>query len=197
MVRIRIAAVTTLALVLGLILPAPASAQAGSTASKPSASPSGDDHGDYEIGINFFDRVRNRGVTTTYKPGWYAGASYRITHAISVVGELGGDYKKQSGRSLYVYTFSGGVRFESGAKAQRVKPFAQLLMGTGVDNGSVGQSPTKNHFPVVTPAGGVDLGVAKHVAARLKLDFPLYATFGDVHKGLRLSLGASIPVGKK
>jgi hypothetical protein len=197
MVRIRIAAVTTLALVLGLILPAPASAQAGSTASTPSASTGGDDHGDYEIGINFFDRVRNRGVTTTYKPGWYAGASYRITHAISVLGELGGDYKKQSGTTLYVYTFSGGVRFESGTKAQRVKPFAQILMGTGVDNGSVGQSPTKNHFPVVTPGGGVDLGIAKHFAARLKLDFPLYATFGDVHKGLRLSLGASIPVGTK
>ena len=62
--------------------------------------------------------------------------------------------------------------------------------GTGIDNGSVGQSPTKNHFPVVTPGGGVDLRATKHLAARLKLDFPLYATFGDVHKGLRLSLGS-------
>ena len=32
---------------------------------------------------------------------------------------------------------------------------------------------------------------------RLKLDFPLYATFGDVHKGIRMSLGISMPVGTK
>jgi len=200
-VRTRFAAIAALALAIGLVLPAPASAQAGSPAAQTPATakpaPSGDNHGDYEIGVDFFDRVRNRGVTTTYKPGWYAGASYRITHTISVVGELGGDYKKQSGTSLYVYTFSGGARFQSGTAAARVKPFAQILMGTGMDNGGVGQSPTKNHFPFVTPGGGVDLGVATHFAARLKLDFPLYATFGDVHKGMRLSVGVSVPVGTK
>jgi hypothetical protein len=181
-------------------LPAPAAAQAGSPAppkAAPSTGPGTDDHGDYEIGVNFFDRVRNRGETTTYSPGWYAGASYRLTHAISVMGEIAGDYNSDAGTTFYIYTFSGGVRFQSGSKAARLKPFAQVLMGTGMDNGSVGQSPTKNHFPVVTPGGGVDLRATKHLAARLKLDFPLYATFGDVHKGLRLSLGASIPVGSK
>lgn len=195
MVTLRITAVATLLLIAGLS--APAEAQTPAAPASASASAGVDNHGDYEAGINLFDRVRNRGVTTTYAPGWYAGASYRIVHLISVVGEIGGDYKRSSGTSLYVYTFSGGARFQSGTKSQRVKPFAQVLMGTGVDNGSVGQDPKKNHFPVVTPGGGVDVGVAKHAAARVKLDFPLYATFGDVHKGVRLSLGVSVPVGTK
>jgi len=175
---------------------APVSAQPAAPQAT-AAHSTGDYHGDYEAGVNFFDRILNRGVTTTYSPGWHAGASYRITHVISVVGEAAGDYNKDEGTTFYVYTFSGGARFQSGAKAARLRPFAQVLLGTGMDNGAVGQSPTKNHFPVVTPGGGIDVGVAKHLAARVKLDFPLYATFGDVHKGLRLSLGASVPVGTK
>jgi len=194
-VTLRIAAVTTLLFITGLS--APALAQ---TPAPPPASSSGaglDYHGDYAAGINAFDRIRNRGETTTYAPGWFAGASYRITRVISVVGEIGADYKKESGTSFHLYTFSGGARFQSGRKAARARPFAQILLGTGLDNGNVGQSTPTNHFPVVTPGGGLDVRLAKHVAARVKLDFPLYATFGDVHKGLRLAIGASVPVGTK
>ena len=182
---IRFAAVTIL-VCIGCALPAPALAQGGS-----------DYRGDYTAGVNLFDSVRNRGETTTYSPGWFAGASYRIIPVISLVGEMAGDYNKEAGTSFYLYTFSGGARFQSGSKSARLRPFAQVLMGTGMDNGSVGQSPTKNHFPVVTPGGGIDLALTKHLAGRLKLDFPLYATFGDVHKGIRMSLGISMPVGTR
>ena len=195
---IRFAALTTLTLTLGLILPAPASAQAAAASPAPKAATAGtDDHGDYAVAVHFFDRIRNRGETTTYQPGWDAGASYRVAHLISVFTEIGGDYTTESGESLYVYTFSGGVRFQSGTRTERFKPFVQILMGTGWDNGSVGQSTPTNHFPVVTPGGGLDIRVARHLAVRTKLDFPLYATFGDVHKGFRLGIGASIPVGTR
>jgi hypothetical protein len=156
-----------------------------------------DFRGDYAAGINAFNSILNRGERTTYAPGWFAGASYRITPIISVVGELGGDYKKESGTSFYLYTFSGGARFQSGRKAARVRPFVQVLLGTGLDNGNIGQSTPTNHFPVVTPGGGADVGLSKNFTARVKLDFPLYATFGDVHKGLRLALGLSVPVGTR
>jgi hypothetical protein len=179
---------------------APALAQTpgqSSQPSKPAVATEQDYHGDYVFGINAFDRILNRGETTTYSPGWFAGASYRVTRIISVVGELGGDYKKESGTSFYLYTFSGGARFQSGRKSARARPFLQLLLGTGVDNGNIGQSTPKNHFPVVTPGGGLDVRLVKHADARVKLDFPLYATFGDVHKGFRLALGVSVPVGTR
>ncbi|HEY3883557.1 MAG TPA: hypothetical protein VGL62_00010 [Vicinamibacterales bacterium] len=191
-----IIAVTTL-LCLGGFLSAPAFAQTGSTPAPTTAtaatSAGADYHGDYEAGVNFFDRVLNRGVTTTYSPGWYAGASYRIIRVVSVVGEIGGDYKS----SRYVYAFQGGARFQSGTKSARVRPFAQVLFGSGLDNGGIGQLAARNHFPVLTPGGGTDVRIGNHLAARLKLDFPLYATFGDVHKGFRLSLGISVPLGTK
>jgi hypothetical protein len=199
-VKLGIIAVTTV-VCLGGVLSGQAFAQTGTAPAPAAASttPSAgtDYRGDYEVGVNLFDRILNRGVTTTYAPGWYAGASYRIIHIVSAVGEIGGDYKTSGGASLHVYTFQGGARFQSGTKSARVRPFAQLLFGSGLDNGGIGQLATRNHFPVLTPGGGADLRIGKHVAARLKLDFPLYATFGDVHKGLRLSIGASIPLGTK
>jgi hypothetical protein len=197
-VKIPTVTMCALAVAFGLILSAPASAQTGSTApstSAKSASSGGDYHGDFDAGINLFDRVRNRGVTNTYKNGWHAGASYRIIHVISVLAEGSGDYRKLPTYTANIYTFSGGVRFQSGSKSERVKPFAQILMGTGVDNGT--GTGKKNHFPVVTPGGGIDLGLAHHLAARFRLDFPFYERFGDAYKGTRLAIGITVPVGTK
>lgn len=192
---LRIAAVSSL--IALTCVSAPALAQTPAAPPAASAGSGLDFRGDYTAGINTFNSILNRGERTTYAPGWFAGASYRITRVISVVGELGGDYKTQSGTKFYLYTFSGGAKFQSGRKAARARPFAQILLGTGLDNGNIGQSTPTNHFPVVTPGGGVDVRLSKHAAARVKLDFPLYATFGDVHKGLRLALGVAVPLGTR
>lgn len=186
-------------LLAAAVLPAPAAAQAAggqpSTTPAPSTHAGNDDHGDYYGGINVVNRVLNRGESATYQPGWFAGASYRLTHIISVTGEAAADYRDENGTSQHITTYSGGVRFQSGSHAARIKPFALILMGTGVDN--LGTDGETNHYPVVTPGGGVDFAFAEHLAARFKLDFPLYATFGDVHKGLRFAAGLSVPVGRR
>jgi hypothetical protein len=200
MVNIRTVTVTTLAVVFGLALSAPASAQAGPSGSQPPAqakpsSSGGDYKAEFDAGITLFNHVKNRGVTTKYKTGWHAGASFRLIHVISLIGEASGDYQKLSGYTANILAFSGGVRFESMGKEERVKPFAQLLMGTAMDNAN--RTGPKNHYPVVTPGGGIDFGLAHHVAARLRLDFPLYATFGDVLKGTRLGIGLSFPTGTR
>jgi hypothetical protein len=177
--NVRIAALATL--ILTIVLAAPAAAQ--------------DDHGDYFGGVNLANRVLNRGVSTTYQPGWFAGASYRITHVISVQGEATGDYHDANGASQHRLTFSGGVRIQSGSQAAKVKPFVTILMGTGIDN--LGINGAANHYPVVTPGGGADFRLAPHAALRVKADFPLYATFGDVYKGARVAVGLAVPVGRK
>lgn len=198
--NIRIKGVSALAVVFGLALSAPASAQAGPAGSQPSttaasSSSGGDYQWDINGGVNLFNRVLNRGETATYKPGWHVGASYQIIHVISVVTEASGDYDKRDTFTANIYSFSGGVKFESGSKGERIKPFAQLLMGTSMDNGD--GTGAKNHYPTVTPGGGVDFRLANHAAARVKLDFPLYATFGDVHKGARLAIGLAVPLGTR
>jgi hypothetical protein len=176
---VRIAALATL--ILTIVLAAPAAAQ--------------DDHGDYFGGVAIANRVLNRGVSTTFQPGWFAGASYRITHVISVTGEATADYHDDNGTSQHRMTFSGGVRIQSGSRAAKVRTFASILMGTGMDN--LGVDGATNHYPVITPGGGADFRLAPHAAVRLKLDFPLYATFGDVYKGARVAVGLSVPVGTR
>src|SRR5476649_1324917 len=117
MVNIRTVTTSVLVVVLGLVLSAPASAQAGpsgtqsSAKAKPAAA-DGDYQGDFDAGINLVNRVLNRGVSTTYKGGWHVGASYRIIHVISVVGEASGDYKKLPTYTANILAFSGGVRFQ-------------------------------------------------------------------------------------
>jgi len=185
--------------VTAAFLAAPAAAQAaGGQSSTPSAapaSPGNDDHGDYFGGVNVVNRVLNRGESTTFRPGWFAGASYRVTHIVSVTGEAAADYRDENGTSQHRTTFSGGVRFQSGAREAKIKPFATILLGTGLDN--LGTDGATNHYPVVTPGGGVDFAFAEHLAARVRLDFPLYSTFGDVYKGARFALGLSMPVGTR
>ena len=196
--NIRTVAAGTLAVAFVVVLSAPASAQTGpavpqsSPTAKPPAS-NGDYRGDFDGGVDLFNRVKNRGVTVKYKTGWHAGASYRIIHLVSVVTEIGADYHKLPTYTANLYSFSGGVRFQSTTKGERFKPFAQLLMGTSWDNGTgIGLT---NHYVSVAPGGGVDVLLAPHIAARLRLDFPLYSTFGDAHKGTRLSIGVAVPLG--
>src|SRR5262245_37608319 len=114
--------------------------------------------GDLSGGLNAGMWVRNQGTTTTYKGGWHGGASYRITSLISVMAEVSGDYRSASGKTAYMYLYSGGVRFQSDRTA-RVTPFGQLLFGGGQDNGNA-DTDKVNHYPMLRPGGGVDIGVS-------------------------------------
>jgi len=186
-----------IASILGVVLAAGAAAPAAGQTPAPAAPamvPRGSTTGSVEGGVDLGMGVRNRGETDTYKSGWYAGGSFYLVHTIHLIGLLGADYRSESGFTANVYTYSGGVRFES-EQAKKVKPFIQLLMGGAQDNGT--GDGTKNRYPVLTPGGGADFGVAKHVVIRARLDFPLFMKFGnDVYKGTRFSTGIVIPIGQ-
>ena len=186
-----------LASAMGLLLAAgvttPAAGQTLPPSPAPAAAPAGDAHGTIEGGVDLGLGVRNRGETDTYKTGWYVGGSFHITQTINLIGLLGADYRSEDGFTANIYTYSGGVRFQSDAD-KRVKPFIQILMGGAQDNGT--GDGVKNRYPVLTPGGGVDFGVGKKVAIRARLDFPLFMRFGnDVYKGTRFSAGIVVPIG--
>jgi hypothetical protein len=174
-------------------------AKAASTAGPPA-------QGDFDAGYNPITWVRNQGTTTKYEKGWHAGASYRIRQVISVIAEASGDYRSVDGNTANIYTYAGGVRFQSGRRDVKVRPFAQLLFGGGQDNGD-GSTGKTNHYPMLSPGGGVDLAVSQAAAIRLRLDFPLLMTFGDPLTGqvsaghtlkcTRLSVGLSFPFGSR
>jgi len=197
-VTIRTVTACGLAVACSLALARPAAAQTprpATPASTTAASSGGEAKGDYSAGLNLGNWVRNRGVVDRFKIGWNAGASFRITHLISVIGEANGDYLDTAAYTVHRYEVGGGARFQESGGSSRVSPFLQIVLGTGLDNQEA--VDTTNHYPVVSPGGGVDIAASRHAALRLRADFPLYMTFGDVFKGARISAGLSIPFGKR
>lgn len=203
----RLALLTSL-LALAWAAPAFAQTPAAPAPSRPAASssPGGAAGGDFEAGVDLVTTVRNEGTSTTFKGGWYAGASYRVRRVISVLAEAHGDYRSAGGHPSNIYTYGGGVRFESGRRDVRIKPFAQLILGGGQDNGG-SSTGTTNHYPMLAPGGGVDLGISHSAALRVAVDFPLLMTTGDpltgqvsaghTVKGTRLSIGVTFPLGSR
>jgi len=190
----RISRLSILTSVLALAWAAPALAQTPAGAGA---------RGDFDAGVDVVTRVTNEGTSTTFKGGWDAGASYRIRRVISGVAEVHGDYHSSGGDTVSLYTYGGGVRFESGRKDVRIKPFAQLILGGGQDDAG-GRT---NHYPMLSPGGGVDLGISHGAALRVRVDFPLLMTTGDPLSGqvsaghtlkcTRLSIGVSFPFGSR
>jgi hypothetical protein len=179
------------------ILAAPVSAQPRPAAPAPKAAAASSGNvpkTEIEVGADLIMSVLNRGVTNTYKKGWFVGAAMRATSLISIIAAVSGDYQSRTGYTANIYAYSGGARFESDSTSQKVKPFAQLMLGGAQDNGTgIG---IINHYPVVTPGGGVDFVASRRLSVRFRVDFPLYATFGDVYKGRRVSAGVALPIGK-
>src|SRR5262245_27080380 len=164
----RLATLTALASTLVALAAAPAFAQTA-------LAHGGRAQADIDVGYNPVNRVHNQDTTTIFQGGWHAGASFRVKRIISVLTEVSGDYHSSDGRTTSLYTYGAGVRFQSGDPKRRLRPFAQVLLGGGQDNAPGGAHET-NHYPMINPGGGVDLGISPRMAVRLRLDFPLLMT---------------------
>jgi hypothetical protein len=179
-----------LAATFALALPGLAAAQTGAA---PRAS-SDESQGDVDAGVNVM-RIRNRGVTEPFNKGFHAGVSYRIAHSISVFGDMSADFHALPDYTKHIYAYGGGVRFNSPRPHARIDPLVQLMVGWAQDNGT--GDGHHNYYPFLSPAAGVDVGLAGGVSFRARVDFPLWMTFGDVFKGTRFSAGLSCRFGTR
>lgn len=189
MIRRSLRVTTTAALGLGLVV-----ILAGSAGAQ--GAPAGPARADVEGGVNIADRVTNQGITHVYNGGFYAGASFRITALISVMAVVNAEYDKRDAYTANIYTYSGGARIDFIATAGRVRPFAQVVLGLGQDNGIDAETPNKtNYYPYLAPGVGTDLAVHRKVLVRVRVDVPVFMRFSDSHTGIRLSAGIAIPFG--
>lgn len=187
---------------LVVLLAGPAFAQSGPISFAPSAAGSTnvqaggrEARADIEVSVNLVNHVTNKGVGNTYTGGFRFNASYRVAHLISVIGDFTADYDKRDTFTANIYTYTGGARFGSGMVEQKFRPFAEVTLGSGQDNGD-GTGKT-NRFPVVTPGAGVDMRLTNRVALRTRLDFPLLMRYSDMLIGTRLSVGIALPLGRR
>jgi hypothetical protein len=189
MIRRFLHIVITAALGLGLIviLAGPVEAQ-GTPAVRAQA--------DVEAGLNVVDRVTNKGTSHVYSGGFYAGASFRLKALISVMALVSGEYDKRDTYTANLYSYSGGARFDFMAPTGRVRPFAQILLGLGQDNGIDAETPNKtNYYPYLAPGVGTDLAVHRKLSVRVRFDVPILMRYSDSYTGLRFSAGIAIPIG--
>ena len=148
---------------------------------------------DATLGISYSFLRYLEGADFNLPVGWLISFAKPIDRsAISLVGELAGNYRSEFGETLKVHTFQGGLRL-SGRTAPGVNPFAQILLG-GVNSGCCGGSST--NF-MIEPAFGVDLAMSRGVAFRGGISFPIAFDDGDAITSLRLQAGIVLPISSR
>jgi opacity protein-like surface antigen len=104
--------------------------------------------------------------------GGAASFAYRLTPAITVVGEAGAittGNVNSTGRDLTLANYLAGGRY-SLRRFQRFTPFAQVLVGATHASGSLapGQLGLGSSTAFATAAGGgLDLNLTRHLAVRV------------------------------
>ena len=103
----------------------------------------------------------------------------------SIVGEFAvhkfsGDYDP-----TYVQG-AGGLRF--GRATNRLRPFAQVMVGVQNELGSAGM--------VLQPGAGLNIRTGTMIDARVQVDFPILWWEGERYDQFRFSIGIGIPLGK-
>jgi len=148
---------------------------------------------DATLGISYSFLRYLEGADFNLPVGWLISFAKPIDRsAISLVGELAGNYRSEFGETLKVHTFQGGLRL-SGRTAPGVNPFAQILLG-GMNTGCCGGSST--NF-MIEPGVGVDLAMSRGMAFRGGISFPIAFGDGDALTSLRLQAGIVLPISSR
>jgi hypothetical protein len=147
-----------------------------------------------DIGFSYsFHRLFDEGDSLNMPAGWLVSASKSLGRSpFAVVGEVAGSYRSESGETVRLYTYQGGLRI-SGSNPT-VRPFAQFLVGTMHAGCGCGESAT---YFSIEPGGGVDVLLGRHASLRLGASLPTAFSEGDTGKSVRLQVGLSVPLGRR
>lgn len=121
--------------------------------------------------------------------GWDADVAARVAKNISVVADVSGAYKSESGASLKVHSFLFGPRVS--ATTGKVTPFVQALFGVAHSNASFEGTGlgSSNNFGM-TLGGGFDYNLKSNVAWRVaKFDYFMVRGSGDTFNNFRIATG--------
>jgi hypothetical protein len=148
---------------------------------------------DATLGISYsFIRILE-GSDLNLPGGWLISFAKPIDRsAISIVGEVAGNYRSRFGETLRLHTFQGGLRL-SGRTAPGVDPFVQFLVG-GMNTGCCGGSTT--NF-MIEPGAGVDFDMSRGLAFRAGISLPIAFSDGESGKSLRLQAGIVLPIASR
>ncbi len=124
--------------------------------------------------------------------GWIVSGAVRVTGNLSLVGELGANYKPFNYMDVDVTAgllgALGGVRYTARANP-RVLPFVQMLFGLSRASLSA-MSISESHDAFATQVGGgVDAAVSEKLAVRLQGDYRALRSGNGTGNEFRLATG--------
>ena len=121
----------------------------------------------------------------TLPAGWMAGVAIGLTPALSVAGDVSGQYKTvallSTDARLSVHTVMGGLR--ASARLGRVTEFGQILAGVVRTSGSAFGSTLTGSSVGVQPGVGLDCPLTGRLAARAEFDVRLIQHQSDATNG--------------
>ena len=131
----------------------------------------------------------------TLPTGWTGGVAVDLTHALSAVADVSGQYKTValvgSDAQLNVHTVMGGIR--ASARLGRLTEFAQVLVGDVRTAGSAFGATTVSHSLGIQPGVGVDFPPASRLSARAQLDLRLIGSQPDAgNRGYQYRFAAGV-----
>lgn len=118
-----------------------------------------------------YTNVDTKGLTNRLSfNGWDADVAGHVSRNFSIVGDVSGAYKSESGVKIKVHNFLFGPRIS--AQKGKVTPFAEALFGFGhASAGAFGSNAGITGFAMAF-GGGLDAHANRNVAIRLlKLDY--------------------------
>ena len=148
-----------------------------------------------EVGVSYANLTligSEGGENTTYPFGWIVALSGRIDPHIAVVGEINGNYHRESfgttDLSSDIYTFLAGPRVLS--VSGKMTFFGQLLVGLSHSRiGATGFPSASDNGFAIQPGVGVDLSLAPRRALRVQADVPFYRSEGNSSHAFRFGVG--------
>jgi len=118
-----------------------------------------------------------------YPVGWLADITVRPgTSLVSLVGEIGGDYRKPAGVNLTLHGFLAGARFSS-RPFGGVVPYGQALVGVE----RYGEPGFSESGFAIQPGGGVECPISPRFSARGQIDFRFVNEQSQTFKELRVA----------
>lgn len=121
----------------------------------------------------------------TLLSGWMAGAAIGVTRALSVVGDISGQYQTipllTTDARLSVHTAMGGVRASAGVG--RLTEFAQIVAGVVRTSGSAFGATDVSQASGIQPGVGLDYPLTRAWAARAQFDVRLIRSQPDAANG--------------
>lgn len=114
------------------------------------------------------------GMSGVLPAGWLFSASGRVMGPLSIVGEVGANYKPVTINdvdvTLGVFSYLGGVRYRPRLDSE-VRPFAQFLIGLARASASSANASISDNAFTSQVGGGVDISVTTKVAVRVQGDY--------------------------